>query len=346
VDRVGVAAAVLALMLIPGTALAQTVVLQASVDPRPDEDLAASCRYELTLLDTSRPVRGVWVIFERSRETELYYRDADVRAFARKHDFALLFPFHCASKNPAYGGDMNVDPSKGIGRALSSAFTQLAQASAHQELESAKWILLGFSGTGSLVGRLAAFSPNRVLAAIPTSPGHFDPLGMDTIDLPPAAAAIPELILVGSADAVSGTSRPYEYFRRHFDRGAPWTFVVQNKAPHCCLMNAKALILEWLEAVVSLKATRPGGRYGFIETVPTESTDCPGQPSPPTRRSWCRSSKDDWGGANWSVTSARIESRSSPPPGMMPSGWLPTVTFAKHWASFVIQREYPVTMPP
>jgi hypothetical protein len=31
---------------------------------------------------------------------------------------------------------------------------------------------------------------------------------------------------------------------------------------------------------------------------------------------------------------------------MMPSGWLPTDMFAKHWASFVIQTEYPVTMPP
>jgi hypothetical protein len=169
---------------------------------------------------------------------------------------------------------------------------------------------------------------------------------MDTINLSPAAAAIPQLILTGSADAVSGTQRPYAYFRRHFDQGAPWTFVVQNKAPHCCIMNAKALILEWLDAVVVKRATRATGWYGFIETKPSEAMDCPDQSSPPARTSWCRSPKDTWGGANWSVNTATIERRPNAPQGMMPSGWLPTDLFAKQWFSFVTQPEHPVTLPP
>ncbi|MGE3512165.1 MAG: hypothetical protein AB7N65_25150, partial [Vicinamibacterales bacterium] len=169
-----------------------------------------------------------------------------------------------------------MDPTKGIGRALFSALSQLAQTSDHRELASAKLIMLGFSGTGSLVGRLAEYAPDRVLAVIPTNAGHFDPLGMDTIQLSPEAAAIPQLILVGSADGVSGTQRPYDYFRKYFDQGAPWTFVVQNNAPHCCVMNAKALILEWLDAVVIQGATRNTGLYGFIKTRPSEATDCPG----------------------------------------------------------------------
>src|SRR5436190_15328979 len=98
----------------------QGVVFQTSVAPQPDEDLAAACRYEITLTNRSRRVRGVWVIFERSRDTLRYYQDSDVRAFARRHDLALLFPFHCRSKSET-GGDMNVDPSKGIGRALFTA---------------------------------------------------------------------------------------------------------------------------------------------------------------------------------------------------------------------------------
>jgi hypothetical protein len=153
----------------------QGLVFQTSVAPQPDEDLAAACRYEITLTNPSRAVQAVWVIFERSRETLEYYRDADVRAFARRHSFALLFPFHCPSRSET-GGDMNVDPSKGIGRALFAALTQLAQSASHPELRSAKLILLGFSGTGSLVGRFAEFAPDRVLAVIPTAPGHFDPL--------------------------------------------------------------------------------------------------------------------------------------------------------------------------
>jgi dienelactone hydrolase len=326
--------------------VAQDVVFQTSVAPQPDEDLAAPCRYEITLTNPSRSVRGIWVIFERSRDMLLYYQDADVRAFARDHDLALLFPFHCQSKSSETGGDMNVDPSKGIGRALFSALIQLAQASGHPELASAKLILLGFSGTGSLVGRLVEFAPDRVLAVIPTDPGHFDPLGMDTISLSPRAAAIPQLILTGSADAVSGTQRPYAYFRRYFDQGAPWTFVVQNKAPHCCIMNAKALILEWLDAVVVNKATRATRWYGFIDTKPSEAMDCPDQSSPPARPSWCRSPTDTWGGANWSVDTATIERRPNTPQGMMPAGRLPTDTFAKQWVSFVTQPEHPVTLPP
>ena len=240
---------------------------------------------------------------------------------------------------------MNVDPSRGIGRALFTALTQLGQSSNHQELVSAKLILLGFSGTGSLVGRMAGFAPKRVLAVVSTNPGHFDPLGMDTIRLPRTAGAIPQLILAGSADAVSGTQRPYEYFRRHFDQGAPWTFVVQNKAPHCCIMNAKDLILQWLDAVVVRGATRANGWYGFIETRPSDGTDCPDQ-APPIRPSWCRSTTDGWGGDNWSVTTATVAPRPSSHQGMVPAGWLPTERFAKQWVSFVTQREHPVTLPP
>ena len=322
----------------------QGLVFQTSVTPQPDEDLAAACRYELTLMSPSRTVRAVWVIFERSRDMLDYYRDTDVRAFARRHDLALLFPFHCPSRSET-GGDMNVDPSKGIGRALFAALTQLAQSSSHPELGSAKLILLGFSGTGSLVGRLAEFAPDRVVAVIPTAPGHFDPLGMDTISLSPKAVRIPHLILVGSSDAVSGTQRPYEYFRRHFEQGGPWTFIVQNKAPHCCIMNAKALILRWVDAVVVQRLTRATGWYGFIKNRPSDAIDCPGQ-SAPVRPSWCRSTKDAWGGANWSVMAATIDSRPNPPVGMMVAGWLPTQTFAKQWLSFVTKPEHPVRLPP
>jgi dienelactone hydrolase len=323
---------------------AQGLVFQTSVAPQPDEDLAAACRYEITLTDSSRTVQGVWVIFERSRDMLEYYRDSDVRAFARGHDLALLFPFHCRSRSET-GGDMNVDPSKGLGRALFAALTQLAQASSHPELGSAKLILLGFSGTGSLAGRLAEFAPDRILAVIPTDPGHFDPLGVDTIFLSPKAVAIPHLILVGSSDAVSGTQRPYQYFRRHFDQGAPWTFVVQNKAPHCCIMNAKGLILQWLDAVVVQGLTRATGLYGFIKQQRSEAIDCPDQ-SAPARPSWCRSTKDTWGGANWSVGAATIDRRQHPPKEMTAAGWLPTRTFAKLWMSFVTKAEHPVRLPP
>jgi dienelactone hydrolase len=328
----------------PRTTSEQVATFETSVAPRDDEDIAEACRYELTVAAASGRINGVLVIFERSLGTLQYYRDAEVRAFARRHHLALLFPFHCRSK-AVTGGDMNVDPNRGLGRTLFAALAQLAERSGHPELAFAKLILLGFSGTGSLVARMTEYAPDRVIASIPTHPAHGDPLGMDTITLSQKATAIPQLILVGSADAVSGTQRPYEYFRRHFEKGASWTFVVQNRVPHCCIMNAKTLALEWLDAAVVRKLTRATGRYGFIAIEPTDATGCPGQTAP-VRTSLCLGPKDDWGGQNWSVSSASVERRLVAPQGMMAAGWLPTDAFAQHWRSFITESQHSVTMPP
>lgn len=334
---------------VPGEAPRPTsehvATFETSVSPRADEDIAEACRYEMTVMAPPRRIKGVWVIFERSLGALQYYRDTDVRAFARRHDLALLFPFHCRSKSDTTG-DINVDPRRGLGRMLFAALAQLAERSGHSELASAKLILLGFSGTGSLVARMTEYASDRVIASISTHPGHFDPFGMDTLTLSRTAAAIPQLVLVGSADKVSGTQRPYDYFRRHFDEGVPWTFVVQNRVPHCCIMNAKALVLEWLDAVVVRTHTRATGRYGFIAIEPTDATGCPGQTGP-VRTSLCLGSKDDWGGQNWSVSAASVERGPVPTPqGMMPAGWLPTDAFGQHWKSFVTQSQHSVTMPP
>ena len=188
-----------------------------------------------------------------------------------------------------------------MGRALFASL-QLAQASSHQELHTTKVILLGFSGAGSLVARLAGYAPDRVLAVISADPGHFDPLGIDTVTLSQTSIMVPQLILAGGADTVSGTQRPYDYFRRHADRGAPWAFVIQNKTPHCCIINAKRLVLQWLGAMLA----RPSAdmwqavdrRQGWTGFVSTQLND----------------TKDNWSGTNSSVTDATIQRAESKPP--------------------------------
>jgi hypothetical protein len=330
----------------PGQPAATAVgaVFQTSVAPQEDEDLASACRYELTLTDRSRPVRAVWVIFDRGRDMLRHYGDPDIHAFAQRHGWALLLPFHCRAKSGT-DGDMNMDPAKGLGRALFSAVAQFAKISGHPELTSAKLVLLGFSGTGSLAGRFAEYAPDRVQAVIAAHPGH-NPLGLETIDLSPKAMAIPQMIIAGSTDRITGTERPYAYFRKHFDRGAPWTFVVQNKTPHCCVINAKGLVLNWLDATAVQRLTR--GRetewYGFVRTAAETTEGCPNL-FPPAVPIWCHGAKDTWGGGNWSVTAATT-GRRQPSPDMTPSGWLPTREFAKRWLSFVAQTEHPVTSLP
>jgi hypothetical protein len=211
--------------------------------------------------------------------------------------------------------------------------------------QQAKGILLGFSGTGALVGRFPEYAPDRVLAAIASDPGHGDTFGVDTINLSTKAAAVPQLILVGSDDAVSGTERPCAYFRKYFDQGAPWTFVVQNGTPHCCIINAQALVLAWLNAVVIQRATRSTGSYGFITTQESKATECP-PPNPPANPIWCRGATDSWGGKNWLATAAKVERRPIPPQGMLPAGWLPSRQFARLWRSFVTMSQHPLTSRP
>jgi pimeloyl-ACP methyl ester carboxylesterase len=58
--------------------------------------------------------------------------------------------------------------------------------------QQAKVILLGFSGTGALVGRFPEYAPDHVLAAIASDPGHGDTFGVDTINLSTKAAAVPQ----------------------------------------------------------------------------------------------------------------------------------------------------------
>jgi hypothetical protein len=70
------------------------------------------------------------------------------------------------------------------------------------------------------------------------------------------------------------------YFRRHFDQGAPWTFVVQNKAPHCCIMNAKGPDSSVGRCRRSSAVDTSYGSYGFIKNQPSEAVDCPGQSAP------------------------------------------------------------------
>jgi dienelactone hydrolase len=346
--RLGVLACLAFLAMVQPATAEPGVVLQTSVTPQAGDDLAADCRYELTVLDPAKPIKAVWVIFDRGRDMLRYYGDPDVHAFALRHDWALLLPFHCPAKSyegRPEKGEMHMDPAQGLGRALFAALTQLAERARHPELTTSPLILLGFSGTGSLVARFTGYAPERIAAVIASGPGHFEPLGMDTIDLASAASAIPQLVIAGSADAITGTSRPYAYFKRHFERGAPWTFVVQNAVPHCCIINAKALVLRWLDAVVIQRLTRARGSYGFVKTAPSTIDECP-KPYPPAKPIWCSGTKDSWGGENWTVSAATVANRDEPPRGMLSAGWLPTPAFAKEWRAFVTKAKHPITSLP
>jgi len=314
---------------------AKTTQFETAVKPLPNEDIASDCHYELAIPAPSRAVRAVWVIFDRGDDVHDLFGDIAVRAFARRFRLALLLHGHCPGKAQEDHGDMNVEPSEGLGRALLTALDQFAHETGHRELSSAKLIFLGFSGAGPLSARLVNFVPDRALAAILSSPGHFEPVGIDTVNLKTEALVTPELILTGSADSISGTARPYGYFQKYRKLGAPWAFVVQNKSPHCCTANAKGLMLRWLEAVIKQRL--------------------PNSPSEPLRRmnqfnGWqlflkTRETgiKDSFGLRTFEVAEARVQKSNLPiPKDTIAAGWLPNHALAQEWVSFVQQRQHPI----
>jgi dienelactone hydrolase len=312
---------------------------RTAVVPLPIEDFVGTCHYDIKFPAGKHAVRAVWVTYDRGRDIMRFYSDPDVVAFARHHNLALMMPHQCVGKN-APGGpeEMDMDPSHGAGRALFTALDQFAAESGHPELSSAKLILLGFSGTGALFAHFVEYAPDRVVASIPTNAGHYNPMGLDTVQLAPAGIEVPELVVAGGADKVSGTQRPYEYFRKFRDRGAPWAFLVQNRTPHCCIVNTKPLMLVWLNEILELR--QPSSAY------PLHSVD--------VSRGWngyirtCSSDvHDSWGTAAWNVCEARIsKSGNSAPRGMIAAGWLPSHRVAKIWLDFIQQPAHSIASQP
>jgi dienelactone hydrolase len=322
-------------LLMSSCSAAEIVRYETVVMPLPNEDIASGCRYTLTIPVPGHRIRAVWVIFDRAHDVHDLYSDPAVEAFARQLRLALLLHGHCPGKAVEDRGDMNMDPSKGLGRALFTALEQFAHATGHAELSTSDLIFLGFSGAGPLSARLVGYAPDRAIAAILSAPGHFDPLGIDTVNLNADALAVPELIIAGGADNVTGTARPYLYFRRHRDLGAPWAFLVQNKSPHCCTANAKNLMLHWLEAIIAqrgasssreaLRAMDQGD--GWLAYLKTRETD----------------TRDSFGLRTFEVEDAKIaESKRTVPEGWVVAGWLPNRAVAKEWLLFVQQEQHPI----
>jgi hypothetical protein len=106
--------ALLFLMFLPSAA--QSGQFETAVTPLPNEDIAGVCHYTLTIPVPTHTIRAVWVIFDRSHDVHDLYSDAAVLAFAKRFHLALLLHGHCPGKTPEDHNDMNMDPSKGLGR--------------------------------------------------------------------------------------------------------------------------------------------------------------------------------------------------------------------------------------
>jgi hypothetical protein len=158
------------------------------------------------------------------------------------------------------------------------------------------------------------------------------------VRLPDSALGVPELIMAGGADKVCGTQRPYNYFRKYRDRGAPWVFLVQNKTPHCCIINTKSLVLAWLDEIIKLRQPSPArplrtidvrqGWEGYIRACPSDV-------------------HDGWGSPAWNVCGASVQRVGELASAQqIPSGWFPSRRMANQWLTFIQQPTHPITSLP
>lgn len=133
------------------------------VEPLPDEEILQPCEYRMAPLETTGAVRAAWVIYDRGQDYLQWFLDRRIRAFANDHRLALILAMHCRSKERE---DMIVEPKRGAGRALFTALRQFASSAARPELNDTGIIPMGWSGAGSLAGRL----DSRRRATLPVSP--------------------------------------------------------------------------------------------------------------------------------------------------------------------------------
>lgn len=156
---------------------------------------------------------------------------------------------------------------------------------------------------------------------------------MKDMNLDSAALAVPQFIIAGGIDDRGGTQRPWDYFSRHWSRGAPWMFLVQNGLPHCCVINAKALILEWLDEIVKLREPAANAPLRAINI----------------NRGWngfiraCENGRrDTWGAPDWNVCDASVQPiRLRAPAGQVAGGWFPNYRLAQDWLRFIREQKHP-----
>jgi pimeloyl-ACP methyl ester carboxylesterase len=317
-----------------GTDSAQLKEYRTTDSPRPGENTAQPCEYEATFPAGITPVRAAWVTYDRGPDITRFYSDPDVLAFAARNDIAMVLAHQCPALKPSTGevGEMDMHPEDGLGRSLFSALSAIGSESAHPELAQTKLILLGFSGTGAYFGHFLAYAPERVLAAILANPGQTEPENVDNVVLDAKGTAVPVLVIVGGRDAIAGTSKPYAFFKRYYTEGAPWIYLVQNGIPHCCVIDTKEFILDWLQEVIEVRQPDPAkpmlpldqksGWHGSI-------------------RPCNHSANDHWGLPLLGVCDARITSTELRRSSDMPAGYFPSESLAKEWLAYIKQTNHP-----
>ena len=302
----------------PSTSTPVPAAFTTHVFPSAGDDLAGPCFYDLLLQDSSVPVKGLWVIYERADSPTVWW-NADLRALASRFHLGLVYAYQC---NAASYPDLQSDGRKGPARTLSTALGQFATLSSHPEIASTKLALFGFSAAGVLSLTTAEFMPSRILTVVTYDAGSA-PLELRQLTPTPELEAIPVLMLGNGSDNMAGTSMSQQYFLRGRGTGAPWAFAVQPGVGHCCTFTATPILIAWMRSVIPMRQSPTDtptaldltlGGHGTYTCTPDGVIDGRGY-------------------TDCQFTAAA--SLTAPPQSSDPTtAWLPDPTFAQAWLSW------------
>lgn len=146
--------------------------------------------------------------------------------------------------------------SLGGAEGLLALLHRFAGESGHRELEDAPLLLWGISRTGSFAITFAALHPQRTIGLVRYhSHRRGLPADMNVV------TKIPALHIASTKDETAGVEDIQDLWRDGRSVGAPWTFAVEQDAPHVsleALKKANDLMILWVAAVVRLRVPSRG----------------------------------------------------------------------------------------
>ena len=336
--RAGVVGSVLLLTTGCGTIIAgpgETI----TIAPQASDDLSSSCVFDINMPDdplgtanastaaANKPAQietAALVIYERGDSATLF-NDPDVQSMAATLHLVTVFAHQCNSK---VTGDIQSDATKGPGRALFAALSQYASDNKHPEIATNKVILSGFSAAGVLAVTMEKAYPDRILTAIPYAAGSAY-LNLDTVDVTPAMAHIPTLILANAYDSQSGDQRSLRLFQRGSALGAVWGLAVQNHTDHCCTLSTRDLMIPWVTAITPVAPVAAAGTQSAT-SISYQSFAVPSTPNVSFL-----TYTDGWPDAQGEVDFWIPTAAVSPTAGGPTQSWMPDSATAEAWYKWV-----------
>jgi poly(3-hydroxybutyrate) depolymerase len=206
----------LALALAPNTALAQGQLLDDSLPPGKNYNIAS---FRFWAPATTTPIRAVLVLVPGSNgDGRAMAQDTVWQNFATKHNLAIIAcRFTDKAENPERAFENYIAVSHGSGDALQTALTHFADRSKRWEVANAPFLMWGMSAGGQFNFEYVAWKPERVVGFVVNKGGvYYSAL------LSRASRQVPGILFTGGKDLEFRNNTIVGLFNVNRRGGALW----------------------------------------------------------------------------------------------------------------------------